>query len=58
MNKKVGKIFSRDAKDVIGNYIWTKFLEGIYQILYKAYYLALAEKRNIHLKEYYSPYDK
>lgn len=57
MNKKAGKIFNRDPKEMVGKNIWTEFPEGVGQPFQLDYEKVMNERVFIQMEEYYPPYD-
>jgi PAS domain S-box-containing protein len=58
VNEKAGQILNRPRGTLIGKNIWTEFPEGVGQIFYRAYHLAMEKQHYIHVEEYYPPFDK
>ncbi len=58
INKKAGKIFAQNPKDIIGKNIWEEFPEGVGQPFHRNYKKAMNEKVFIRMEEYYLPFDK
>lgn len=58
VNKKAAEMFEKTPEEMVGQHIWTMFPEGIDQPFYKAYHKAMEEQVQIHLEEYYPPYDR
>ncbi len=58
VNKKAAEMFEKTPEEMVGQHIWTMFPEGIGQPFYKAYHQALEEQVQVHIEEYYPPYDR